>query len=148
MSDSTHPTARVSRIFSASPETVFDAWFNPAMISQWMFGPHMRKEEVLRIALDPRVGGFFSFVVRKQDKEIDHIGKYLEIDRPRRLSFTWGTSESAGENKGIIDITRTPRGCQCNVAHEMPATMAEHVSRAENAWGEMLDALARTLVTN
>ncbi|WP_335342470.1 SRPBCC domain-containing protein [Polycladomyces zharkentensis] len=65
------------------------------MIGKWMFGPAHpeREEEVVRISLDPRVGGSFSFVVRRQGQEMDHVGEYLEIERPRRLVFTWGGGE-------------------------------------------------------
>jgi uncharacterized protein YndB with AHSA1/START domain len=56
----------VTHRFAASPERVFDAWLDPALIGQWMFGPAVREEEVLRLATDPRVGGSFSFLVRRQ----------------------------------------------------------------------------------
>ena len=86
------PTATVTvrRRFSASAEQVFDAWLDPAMIGQWMFGPKLRDEEIVSLKVDAQVGGRFSFVVRREGKELDHVGKYLEIDRPRRLVFTWG----------------------------------------------------------
>lgn len=48
-----------------------------------MFGPRLREEEVLRIALDPRLAGSFSFLVRRQGQQIDHVGKYRKIDPPR-----------------------------------------------------------------
>jgi uncharacterized protein YndB with AHSA1/START domain len=56
MNAGSHVAVRVTRCFSAAPERVFDA----------------------------RIGGSFSFVVRRQGEEIDHMGTYLEIDRPQR----------------------------------------------------------------
>ena len=79
---------QVKRRFDASGERVFDAWLDPQMIGQWMFGPALRQETILRIAVDARVGGSFSFLVRREHQELDHVGQYLEIDRPRRLVFT------------------------------------------------------------
>jgi uncharacterized protein YndB with AHSA1/START domain len=35
----------VVRRFSASPERVFDAWLDPAMVGRFMFGPGLRDEE-------------------------------------------------------------------------------------------------------
>ena len=93
-------TVRVTRRFDAMPKRVFDAWLAPAMIGRFMFGPALRDEEVLRIELDARVGGSFSFLVRRLGTEIDHVGHYLEIDPPRRLAFTWGVAgESTDESR-------------------------------------------------
>lgn len=77
--------ARVTRRFSASPERVWGAFLDSDMVSRWMFGPALRDEEVVRMTVDARLGGSFSFVVRRQGDEIDHVGEYLEIDRPRRI---------------------------------------------------------------
>src|SRR5262245_33774950 len=93
----------VTRHFDASPERVFDAWLDPEKIGKWMFGPALREEEVLRIVADARVGGSFSFLVRRQGEEIDHVGKYREIDRPRRLVFTWGIAGQS-EDESLVTI--------------------------------------------
>lgn len=90
MSTAPRINVRVTRRYTAPPERVFDAWLDAEMIGKWMFGPALRDEEIVRLSLDARVGGSFSFVVRRQGEEIDHMGEYLEIDRPRRLVFTWG----------------------------------------------------------
>ncbi len=66
---------RVTRRFTASAERVFDAWLDTALLGMWMFGPPLRDEEVLRLTLEPRVGGSFSFLVRRQGQEIDHVGE-------------------------------------------------------------------------
>ena len=104
MTTEQHIKVRVISHFSASPERVFDAWLDPEMIGRWMFGPALRDEEVVRVAVDSRVGGSFSFVVRRQGKEIDHVGEYLEIVRPRRLVFTWGVKPLPDGSHVIIDI--------------------------------------------
>src|SRR6185295_17212258 len=75
---------RVTQQFTAAPERVFDAWLDAAWLSRWMIGPAVREEEIVHIELDPRVGGTFSFMVRRDGEEIDHVGEYLELDRPRR----------------------------------------------------------------
>ncbi|BCU81241.1 hypothetical protein JIR001_10240 [Polycladomyces abyssicola] len=138
---------RVTRRFSASPEQVFDAWLDPEMIGKWMFGhahPE-REEEVVRISLDPRAGGSFSFVVRRQGQEIDHVGEYLEIDRPRRLVFTWGVADVGDNSRVIIDIIPLEKGCELTLTHELHPNWADFASRAEAGWIKMLDVLAETL---
>ena len=139
-------TVRVSRRFEAPAERVFDAWLTPAMIGRWMFGPALRDEEILRIDLDARVGGAFSFLVRRQGAEIDHVGRYLEIERPRRLAFTWGIAgESVDESRVTIDIEPLDRGCELSLVHAMDPRWADFADRVRTGWTTMLDALARAL---
>jgi uncharacterized protein YndB with AHSA1/START domain len=150
MSDYERPTPNVkvsvSRHFDASPERVFDAWLDPEMIGKWMFGPALREEEVLRVVADARVGGAFSFLVRRQGKEIDHVGKYREIDRPRRLVFTWGIAgESEDESLVIIEIAPQVTGAELTLTHEMDAKWADYASRTKAGWTKMLDALETAL---
>ena len=137
---------RIKRRFSASPERVFDAWLDPTMIGQWMFGPALREEEVLRIAVDARVGGSFSFLVRRQQQELDHVGKYLEIDRPRRLAFSWGIGTASEEESRVtIDIAPQGAGCELTLTHRMHPKWAEYAGRTEAGWTRMLDELAKAL---
>ena len=143
MSSRPHVDVRVTRRFRASAERVFDAWLSPELIGQWMFGPRLRDEEVLRIAIDGRVGGSFSFLVRRQGQELDHVGTYREIDRPRRLVFTWGIAgSSADESVVIIEITPLETGSELTLTHEMDPKWAEYASRTEAGWTTMLNALA------
>lgn len=137
---------RVSRWFDASPERVFDAWLAPDLIRKWMFGPALRDEEVLRVELDARVGGTFSFLVRRQGELVDHVGRYLEIDRPRRLAFTWGTDRDPPDSSRVgIDIVRLENGAELTLTHRLHADWADYADRVEAAWTKMLDALDETL---
>jgi uncharacterized protein YndB with AHSA1/START domain len=136
----------VSRHFDESPERLFDALLDPEMIGKWMFGPALREEEVLRIVADARVGGSFSFLVRRQGREIDHIGKYREIDRPRRLVFTWGVAgDSEDESLVVIEIVPQGAGAELTLTHEIDPKWADYASGAESAWAKMLGALGTAL---
>jgi uncharacterized protein YndB with AHSA1/START domain len=138
--------ARVTRQFNTSAERVFDAWLSPEMIGRWMFGPNVRDEEVVLISVDARMGGAFSFIVRRQGQEIDHVGEYLEIDRPRRLVFTWGVRENLPDtSRVIIDIATQENGSELSLAHEMPPDWANFIDRAVESWTKMLAALATAL---
>ena len=137
-------TVTVKRRFAAPPERVFDAWLDPKLVAEWMFGPNVRDEEVVRVAIDPRVGGTFSFVVRRQGQEIDHVGTYLEIDRPRRLAFTWAVGQrSADDTHVIITIAPLGAGCELTLRHER--VWADYEARTAQGWTSMLDAVARLL---
>ena len=111
------PKAEVTKSFAADAERVFDAWLDPQLIGQWKFGPTLREEEVLHIHVDPRVGGAFSFLVRRNGQELDHIGKYLAIERPGHLAFTWGVAPDTGEGSRVtIEIKSIDTGCELTLA--------------------------------
>lgn len=141
-----HVQVRVSRRYPFPPERIFDSWIDPARIGTWMFGPAVREETVVRLTLDARVGGSFSFVVERQGQEIDHVGEYLEIDRPRRLVFTWGIRENLPDtSRVIVEITPVETGCELTLTHELHPDWAEYASRTEGGWTKMLNALGETL---
>ncbi len=135
---------RVSRYLDASPERVFDAWLVPRVLGQWMFGPRVRDENVVRLDVDPRVGGGFSLKVERNGVLIDHVGRYLEIERPHRLAFTWavkGTSDDA-PSRVDLDIAASGSGSVLALTHVMDAQWAEYAQRTHDGWNTMLDALA------
>ena len=138
--------ARVLRRFDASAEQVFDAWLDPFMLGRWMFGPDVRDEQIVRLTLDPRVGGRFSFVVRRKEQEIDHIGRYLEIERPRRLVFTWAVAPNPEDGSRVtVEIRPLARGCELTLVHRMQPQWAEYVTSVSEGWTKMLGVLVRAL---
>lgn len=136
----------VSRAFDMCAERVFDAWLDPAMIGRFMFGPALREETIIHLKVDARVGGAFSFKVDRAGQQIDHVGVYREIDRPRRLVFTWGIAGmSRGESVVVIDIAPRGEGCELTLVHEMQPQWADYAGRVEQGWTTMLAALGKTL---
>ena len=81
---------RIARHFAASAERVFDAWLDPAKACHFLFATP--NGIMNRVDIDARVGGRYVIVdLRDADgerEEIEHVGKYLEVERPRRLVFT------------------------------------------------------------
>jgi uncharacterized protein YndB with AHSA1/START domain len=130
--------------FSVSAERVFDAWLDVTLLGRWMFGAAVRDEKIVRIALEPKVGGKFSFLVDRQGAQVDHVGEYLEMDRPRLLVFTWAIRENLPDtSRVIVEITPLDRGCDVKVTHVMNPEWAAYVEKAAGAWTKMLDALER-----
>jgi uncharacterized protein YndB with AHSA1/START domain len=138
--------ARVEKRFNALAEKVFDAWLDTKIIGTFMFGPQLRDEEIVKLTVDAKVGGAFSFIVRRQGQEMDHYGRYLEIRRPTRLAFTWGIrGQGEDTSKVFIDITPDKEGCALSLAHEMAPGWEEFASRAQEGWTKMLGALGAAL---
>jgi uncharacterized protein YndB with AHSA1/START domain len=137
---------RVNHRFHASAEAVFDAWLDPELIGRWMFGPAVRDEQVVRTLLDPRVGGAFSFVVRRQGKEINHLGEYLTIERPHRLVFTWTTAESLPATSRVtIEILSLENQCELTLTHEIQPEWLDYATRIEESWSKMMHTLETAL---
>jgi uncharacterized protein YndB with AHSA1/START domain len=141
------PAAIAVQHFRAKPEAVYDAILDEEMIARFMFGPLLREEEILHVRLDAKVGGAFSYKVRRAGVDIDHVGKFLELEKPTRIAFTWAI---AGENDADpstveIDIQPTPEGCTLTLTHTMAPEWADFIDRARGAWEKMLGVLS-TLV--
>jgi uncharacterized protein YndB with AHSA1/START domain len=138
--------AIVMRRFNVAAEWVFDRCLDPAWVGGWMRDPGPGDERVVRLTLEARVGGRFSFVVSRLGAEVEHVGEYLEIDRPQLLVFTWATRGSLPDtSRVIIEIAPRDQGCEVKLTHVMGANWSPDVERAASAWSRMLDALERAI---
>ena len=102
-------------------------------------------QPVRRIEVDARVGGRFSFVQRRGAQDVDHVGEYLVIDRPKRLVFTWGVAPDPAESTVTIEIAPRGTGCELVLVHEMDPKWAEYVARTEHGWRTMMETMAPLL---
>ncbi|MGH8004378.1 MAG: SRPBCC family protein [Limisphaerales bacterium] len=133
---------RVTRRFAASPEPVFDAWLNPEKARRFLFATE--SGQMTRVEIDPRVGGSFIFVDRRDGEDIEHTGKYLEIDQPLLLVFTLSVGKySSNEGRVIIEIAPLRGGCELVITHV--GVQPEYASRTETGWTAILETLAGTL---
>lgn len=87
-------TLRLTRVFDAPIEMVFEAWTVPEQLVQW-WGPEGHHVPEYRI--DMREGGAWRTVMRDAEGG-DHIvsGVILELSRPNRFVFSWAW-ETDGE---------------------------------------------------
>lgn len=136
---------QVSRRFDASAERVFDAWLDPGTMRHWLFT--MNDSEIVRAELDPWVGGRFTFVDRRDDGDIEHVGEYLEIARPYRLVFRFAVPQFSPEyDRVTIEITRLGGGCELMLTTELsPGIFEKWGEQTKQGWTTMLGALATTL---
>jgi uncharacterized protein YndB with AHSA1/START domain len=114
----------------AEPEQVFDYFTEPKAILRWM-GDYA--------ALDPVPGGQFTLDVNG----VPVRGRYLEVDRPRRLLLSWGHagSDRLPPGASTLEVIFTPRdgGTTVTVTHSgLPAPEAEQ-HRA--GWAHFLERL-------
>src|SRR5262245_4789238 len=78
---------RLTRLFDAPRELVFDAMTKPEHVARW-WGQLGDGYSVPVCEIDLRVGGKWRFVSRHPQGEAEFYGEYREIVRPSRLVFT------------------------------------------------------------
>jgi uncharacterized protein YndB with AHSA1/START domain len=133
---------RVSHKFEASAERVFDAWLDPVKAGKFLFATPTG--QMVRAEVDARVGGKFCFVDRRDGQDVEHVGEYLEIERPRRLVFTFAVPLfSAESTKVSIDIAPLGKGCELTLTHE--GVLPDWASKTKEGWTKILAGLAATL---
>ncbi len=140
-----NPTAIAIQAFKVPARRVYDAMLDPAMIARFMFGPLLREEEILHIRMDPKVGGQFSYKVRRGEDEIDHVGAFIELVPHQRIVFTWAIAPASDGSTVAIEITATPEGCCVRLSHEMAPQWSDFVDRSRAGWERMLRVLASLL---
>jgi uncharacterized protein YndB with AHSA1/START domain len=140
-----HPKAIAVQRFNVPPQRVYDAILDPSMIARFMFGPLLREEEILHIQNEPKVGGEFSYKVRRGVDEIDHVGRFLELTPPERIVFTWAIAPETDGSVVFIDIAPTSKGCTVTLTHEMAPEWADFIDRSRAAWQKMLGVLSTLL---
>lgn len=144
LADVPAPVVRVSRRFHAPPEQVFDAWLDPKRAKSWLFATP--DGELVRCDIDPKVGGWYIITERRNGEDVEHAGQYLQIDRPRRLVFTFGLPGVSGDvDRVSIDIHPVHGGCEVDLTDELSPGKAAFTARAEQGWGNVLKGLAREL---
>jgi uncharacterized protein YndB with AHSA1/START domain len=137
----------VRRILRAPPERVFNAFADPALVSQWLRPSPDIRLDVLE--LDFREGGAWRFAYHVPDGPIVTIGgRYRLIEPPSKLIYSWNIEppdEHAGlQSEVAITITATPGGCELHIRHAR-LTLPGSVERHAEGWRGALDLLANLL---
>jgi uncharacterized protein YndB with AHSA1/START domain len=133
---------RVSHTFAASPERVFDAWLDPSRLGKWMFATP--GGEMVHVSVEPRVGGCFNVTERREGEDVEHIGEFVEIDRPRRLVFLFQVPKYGPTRDRVeVDITPLGTGCTVTITHELAPADAEMKDGVIKGWTEILAGLDR-----
>lgn len=134
-------TVRVSRRFAHSAEAVFDAWLNPALAGKFLFATPTGMMKTVEI--DAQVGGKFNIVETRDGEDAAHVGEYLEIDRPRRLVFSFGDGIAFDATTVTIEIAATPQGCELTLTHE--GVLETWAAQTNTGWTDILEGLDKAL---
>lgn len=136
-------TVNVTKIIDAPIENVFDAWLSPETLPQFILPmPGMPQPQV---EIDAREGGEFTIMMQVGDDKIPHAGKYLEIDRPNKLVFTWESPFSADGSTVTLSF-KSLDGNKTNVdLSQVKFIDEESRNNHEGGWSNILDSLNSVL---
>ena len=135
----------VRREIAAPAEALFDAWLNANSLGAWLRPAGFRET---RAETDPRVGGTFRIVMVGDESSVAHTGTYREIDRPRRLVFTW-SSPATGFRDSIVTVTFTPSADSTVVEiHQVGLPDEEAQTSHRAGWTDALRELDRVTHAN
>ncbi len=85
--ETSRPFVRIERIFSAAPQTLYDAWTQPDVLMRW-WGP--KGITAVAAQLDVRAGGQYAITMQPaQGDPFVVSGEYREVDPPARIVKTW-----------------------------------------------------------
>lgn len=96
-------TLTVRRTIKASPEQLFQAWLDPAIMAKFMAGGASQK--VTKAQSDARVGGSF-LVVMTAETALEHKGVYRVLTPFSRMVFTWESPYSPADSE--VELLFTP----------------------------------------
>jgi len=138
--DSAGPTVQLRRRVKATAEQIFDLWTKPDLMIRWM-SPYPGAVHC-KASCDLRPGGAFSLVMSSEESSREVSGTYVEVDRPRKLVFTWIGPLTNNVNT-LVTVELYPSGDETDLVltHERLPTRAIFDGHTRG-WGNILDHLA------
>jgi uncharacterized protein YndB with AHSA1/START domain len=144
----TDKVLRMTRRFDVPPEKVFDAWTDSRLTRLWLFTSIQSEKNVTEI--DVRVGGKWKMTDTRGGTDYTAVGEYLEVDRPRKLVFTFGMPQF-GPNFDTITVELEAVGAGTlmtfiqsgkDIAEEVAKVPAGEMGGSETGWHYMFLGLA------
>lgn len=133
-------SVRVSRLVSAAPERIFDAWLDADQARTFLFNGRIGDE--ISSEIDARVGGAFRVVRPRDGGDVEYWGEFLEIDRPQRLVFSLFVERYAQrDDRVIVEIAPVADQSLLVLTHELSLPDPAERLRIQRAWVRALNRL-------
>jgi len=125
----------VSRTVAATPERIFDVWIDSKSPGSLWYG-------LERVILNPVVDGLFYHAVKFEGHVWPHYGRFIRLDRPRCLEFTW-VSEATKGIETVVLVTLEPKGAETEVTLRHSGVVDDEMGRGhKQGWTWLLDMVA------
>ena len=124
----------VRRVLPAPPDIVYDEWLDPVGMLEWMCP---RPARAVKISLEPSVGGPLRIDIEDSGSSLYVSGTFVELDRPRRLRFTWSCSAWADPSvQSLVTVTLEDHGAdETMMIIEHEQLPPEEVDSHQHGWG-------------
>jgi uncharacterized protein YndB with AHSA1/START domain len=133
---------RITRLFKASAEALYDAWTRREDWAQWI-GPEGIDCKVLE--MEPVVGGDYLLRMNLPSGEIVRVrGTYMRLDRPERIEFTWGAADPTTRIETLVTLQfrAAPGGTEMTLTHHGLGT-SDNIESHDKGWQSALNKLRR-----
>ena len=128
----------IRRTIRATPERLFDAWTQPAMLREW-WGP--KGVVCIDAEVDLRNGGRYRIANQFPDGRVIWIaGEFERIEPPSILVYTWRVEPQTTSERVTVRFERRGDSTEVIVLHERIAEPAAR-DRHERGWRDCLDGL-------
>lgn len=135
----TELAVNLKKTINAPIDRVFDAWLDADTLSKFILPMPGMPEP--RTEADGRKGGSFTIYMVVGEDVIPHKGKYLEVDRPNKLVFTWESPFSTADSTvTILFKALTETSTEIDFKH-VKFVNEESRTDHEGGWKNILDKL-------
>lgn len=142
----TTPALVIRRLYTASPERVYEAWTNPAIAVKFFCPGDV---VAANVRMDVRLGGTYSIDMRRTGGDVWTVtGTFRDVQPGRRLEMTWRWTEDnpSDEIETLLTVEFHPAdgGTELVLTH---AQFRSDQSRSnhENGWSMILEKLVQAL---
>jgi uncharacterized protein YndB with AHSA1/START domain len=130
---------RIPRLYDAPPERVFRAWTDPVSVKAWLASGG-------QAVIDARENGLFFLGMAVNDRVVPHYGRYLRVESPRLLEFTWVSEHTHGK-ESVVLIELSARGTQTELTLTHDGLPSEKAAEGHTGgWTSFLDKLVGRLL--
>jgi uncharacterized protein YndB with AHSA1/START domain len=112
----------LTRTIDASPEEVFEAWIDETSPGSPWHGV------TKAIVNPPKVDSLFYSMYQLEGREIAHYGRFVTLDKPHRIQYTW-ISEATQGLESLVTLTLKPEG-------EKTVVQVKHINVPDDEGGK------------
>jgi uncharacterized protein YndB with AHSA1/START domain len=123
------------RTIDTAPDEVYDVWLDPQHPASPWFG-------VPKVILSAKVDGLFYSMYQIEGREIAHYGRFLALEKPRKIQYTW-VSEATHGMETILTVSFEPVDGKTQVhVNQMNVPDDEGGRRHTQAWTYILTRMS------
>jgi uncharacterized protein YndB with AHSA1/START domain len=128
----------LTRTIAAKAADIFDRWLDYKKPGSPWFGTK-------KAIVNPVVDGLFYHAVYFEDHDWAHYGRFLALERARRIEHTW-VSEATKGLESVVTFTLEPQGTGTLVTLNHRNIPDDEMGRRHrDGWGFCLDALGKAV---